>query len=247
MIDRRTVLLGGALHVLYVSCAHSQDIYNGCLITDRQSRSKLRSSTSFGYSGGQTVGSSGDRDLDRALAQTLAFLSDSFSVLPGFAFLDDAKGPNAYASTSKALGRTDGSVLFGLRLLRNTLRQPEHPDVHIAAICAHEFGHICQYKHNVIARLKAGSTTVKRVELHADYLAGAFAGLRKLRRGSFPAAVVALAQYNVGDHQTSNPQHHGTPAERGQAVVEGFKAIYERREPFGTAFRKGIDYALSVR
>jgi hypothetical protein len=127
------------------------------------------------------------------------------------------------------------------------LQQPEHPDAHIAAICAHEFGHICQYKQNTIPRLKAGYPTSKRVELHADYLAGAFAGLRKLQRASFPAAVVALAQYNVGDHQTSNPDHHGTPDERGQAVVEGFKAIYERREPFRTVFARGIDYALSIR
>lgn len=246
MIDRRTVVLGGTLQILNVCCAHSQNNYSGCIISDSEARSNLQGSETFGYSAGATSGSSGDRDLDLALAHTLTFISDKFSVLPGFAFLDDVKGPNAYASTSTALGRADGTVLFGIRLLQKMLQQPEHPDAHIAAICAHEFGHICQYKHNAIPRLKQNYPTNKRVELHADFLAGAFAGLRKLQRSSFPAAVVALAQFNAGDHQIGHPDHHGTHEERGQAVVEGFKATYERRESFDQVFNTGIEYALSA-
>src|SRR5690242_12088646 len=42
------------------------------------------------------IGSSGDRDFDFALAQTLSRISDLFDVLPGFGFYDDYDGKNAY-------------------------------------------------------------------------------------------------------------------------------------------------------
>jgi hypothetical protein len=246
MLNRRMVILGGVLQIVSIPSAFCQDRYFGCLISNQQTQSQLRGATQFGYSSDATMGSSGDKNLDLALAHSLAYLSDSFSVLPGFAFLDDVSGPNAYASLSNALGRADGSVMLGIRLLNKLLQEPEAPDAQIAAVCAHEFGHICQFKHNVISILEKGYRTAKRVELHADYLAGAFAGLRRLQKSDFPAAVVALAQFNVGDHQKDHPDHHGTPEERGQAVVQGYKATFERREDFITTFWKGVEYARYI-
>jgi hypothetical protein len=38
---------------------------------------------------------SGDRDFDYALAQTLGMLSDTFGVVPGFAYYDDESGRTA--------------------------------------------------------------------------------------------------------------------------------------------------------
>jgi predicted metalloprotease len=40
----------------------------------------------------------------------------------------------------------------------------DHPDVAVTAICAHEYGHILQFKRGLIPRLQAGQTTVKRAE-----------------------------------------------------------------------------------
>jgi hypothetical protein len=242
-LSRRTLLLGGALLVIETPQVRCQAGYAGCVISGPQARSRLRGTARFGYAQGQT-GGSGDPHLDRALALNLHFLSSNFAVLPGFAFID---GADAYASASTELGRPDGSVYFGRQLLRQVLQLPAHADTHLAAICAHEFAHICQFKNNLITRLQAGQSTSKQVELHADYLTGAFAGLRKLQQPHFPAAVVALAQYNAGSHQEQNPDHHGTPQERGQAVVEGYRAIVERRAPFQRVVADGIDYVLGKR
>ncbi len=253
MPTRREVVLAGALQLAFLpglgcslACAAATQT-RGCLMPQTQVQASLRGARRLAFKADETSTTSGDRDFDRALAQTLAYLSDQFDVLPGFAFLQDAGSPNAYASTSQALGRKDGSVMFGLKLLERTLKLPEHPDAHVAAICAHEFGHICQFKLNVVARLEKGFSTGKRVELHADYLAGFYAGLRRRERRDFPAAVVALAQYNLGDDATNEPDHHGTPDERGRAVVEGYKAAFERGESFKAAFEKGVAYAVGLK
>jgi predicted metalloprotease len=100
----------------------------------------------------------------------------------------------------------------------------ESPEVAVAAVCAHEFGHIVQYRHDLIDKVQAGQPTVKRTELQADYFAGYFAGRRKLERSTFPTSVVALTIHRLGDTEFSNPGHHGTPQERGWAVTQGFEA-----------------------
>lgn len=251
MITRREMLLGGALQVVFhgaaCGCARAAGEVRGCVMSSNAAAGVLRGARRLAFKAEETSNTSGDRDFDRALANTLAYISDNFGVLPGFAFLQDGNAPNAYASQSKALGREDGSVMFGLKLLADTLRMPEAPDAQVAAICAHEFGHICQFKAAATAQLEKGFSTGKRIELHADYLAGFYAGLRRRERREFPAAVVALAQYNLGDDATSHPDHHGTQEERGRAVVEGYKASFERGESFKQAFDKGIAWALAVK
>src|SRR5262249_20329271 len=92
------------------------------------------------------IAKSGEREFDFALAQMLCRLAETFQVLPGFAFYDNSASPNCYATNRKRLERADGTVLIGLQYLKNCLAQPESPDANVAAVCAHEFGHIAQYK-----------------------------------------------------------------------------------------------------
>jgi hypothetical protein len=185
---------------------------------------------------------SGDALFDRALAQTLAKISHVFSVLPGFAYYDDWDGENAYASAEVKLGRSDGTVLFGTRMLKSHRSRPEAPEVAVAAVCAHEFGHIVQFKRRLQQRLLANQPTVKRIELHADFLAGYFAGVRKRERSDFPAAVFAVTHRSLGDTHFDNQQHHGTHEERGAAVVEGFRAAKEMNLDFDRAVEAGVSY-----
>jgi hypothetical protein len=187
---------------------------------------------------------SGDPMFDRALAVTLAKISDVFAVLPGFAF-SERINLNAFASKNPSLGRPDGSVIFGNPLYREIIGRREHPEVGVVAICAHEFGHIVQYKHGIDGLLVANNS-VKRLELHADFLAGYFAGRRKLEMPDFPAAVFALTQYTFGDNNYGDANHHGTSQERGDAVVAGFDAAYRARESFDTALETGVRYARQV-
>lgn len=189
---------------------------------------------------------SGDQDFDRALAQTLGILSDRFEVLPGFAYYNDATSPNAYASSTVRLNGADGTVLFGQRLLRDLMAGNDHPELAVAAVCAHEFGHILQFKHGLTERVNAGQPNVRRSELQADYFAGYFAGLRKLERPSFPAAVFAQAQWAAGDTQFSSPQHHGTQDERASAVIQGFYASYRDRRSLSDAIAHSTAYVLAL-
>ncbi len=189
---------------------------------------------------------SGDRDFDLALAQTLALISDAFDVAPGFAYYDDYDGRNAYASPRARLNGADGTVLFGQGLLARLRSGQDSPEVSVAAVCAHEFGHILQYKLGLIGQLNAGQPTVKRSELQADYFAGYFAGLRKRRRPAFPAAVFAQTQFNFGDNMIDNPGHHGTPDERAAAIVKGFDIAYNQRKSLSEAIDVGMTYATSL-
>jgi len=140
------------------------------------------------------------------------------------------------------MSHIDGTVLFGQRLLRAVLSEVEHPDVAATAICAHEFGHIVQFKRDLLPILSAGQRTVKRTELHADFLAGFFAGRRKLQKRNYPAAVFAQKQYSSGDPHVDNPDHHGRPEERAAAIVRGFETAYVDRRPLADAVQIGLRY-----
>jgi hypothetical protein len=244
-MHRREVLLGGLLTIVWGGCACCRPLAPGCVRDDTdisQAVGAMPRTFGFNVDTGPLQNGSGDKDFDRALAVGLARLSDMFGVLPGFAFYDDSESTNgnAIASISKRLGRPDGSVVFGKKLLQ-ILLQREHGEAAVIGVCAHEFAHIAQMKRKQFNELIA-NRRVKRLELHADYLAGYFAGRRKLENSEFPAAEIALAQYTVGDFMTDNPGHHGTPEERGQAVAEGFHAAHRDKKTFNQAFNDGMSF-----
>ena len=121
----------------------------------------------------------------------------------------------------------------------------EHPEIGIVAICAHEFGHIAQYKYGVHNRLVGLNRRKKRLELHADFLSGYFAGIRTLQRPNYPAATFGLTQFGFGDY-LDDIEHHGTPDERGAAVVAGYRAGHDERLKFGFALESGIRYVNKI-
>jgi hypothetical protein len=251
MITRRNVIRGGLGLALCPTCATAplaQGFYAGCTLPSKHARDILgRSLSMFAYKadagGGQ---GSGNPDFDRALAKTLVRLSDMFAVLPGFIFNENT-GRNAYATKNDELGnREDGTVIFGKPLFREIMGRPENPHIGIAAVCAHEFAHVLQFKLGVQKLLISSNRRVKRLELHADFLAGYFAGRRKLERADFPAVTFASTQYSSGDGEFGMPGHHGTAQERGAAVVAGFNSAYRARESFGAALETGINYVMTI-
>jgi hypothetical protein len=255
MITRREVALGGLLTIgwLAAPCAcsaasASADRRFGCVITGEEADAlfALEGQPTQTDKDNPAFVSSGDRDLDYALAQTLSRLTDAWKVLPGFAYFDDWTRANAYFTPKRYFRRADGSVLFGRRLLANCLKNGESPEAAIIAVAAHEFGHAAQHKNDCMRPLLAGQKTVKRVELHADFIAGFFAGLRKLEKPDFPAAVFATTQYAHGDFNVDRKSHHGTPAERAAAVVKGFEAAFRDRMAPGEGLQVGMRYAQTL-
>jgi len=250
-ISRRKLLFAsGALIVVQtfpsVARAHCcQHGYFGCSTNGSEFEKLIDPNPSaFSFVGNSTrVSGSGDRSFDVALAQTLKYLSVEFSVLPGFTFIREAAEANAFATNQDLLGRSDGTVAFGLKMIDRVKRTSDHWPASVAGICAHEFSHIAQYKFGAFSRLGVAEKTARRVELHADFLAGYFAGRRKQTNPRFPAADVARTFFDVGDHAVNNPTHHGTPEERAAAVIEGFKhADLE----FHDSYERGVNYALHV-
>jgi hypothetical protein len=222
---------------------------HGCMLSRLEAPSylKIAGETRLYETGREPmISSSGDKDFDMALAQTLSKISDAFAVLPGFAYYDDHDDENAYATEAVRLTNADGTVLFGQRLLKRLLALRENPDIAVAAVCAHEFGHILQYKQKLVDRVSKGQTSVKRTELQADFFAGYFAGLRKRERPEFPAAVFALTQYNSGDDMLNDPDHHGTPDERGAAISRGYEAAYRERLSLGDAIEASVAYVTRL-
>jgi hypothetical protein len=248
MLTRRETILGGALTLLWSRCACAQaarEHGEGCMLEPQQAEPFLATATepqAFDKGNEKLISSTGNRDFDYALAQTLSRISEIYSVLPGFSFFDDYDGENAFATPAKRLQRADGTVLFGKRYFMRAMEVPESPEVNVIATCAHEFGHIVQYKHGLKDRLMQGQTTVKRAELNADFFAGYFAGARKLEKPEFPAAVFAANRYAHGDFHSSRG-HHGTPDERAAAIVRGFETSYKERRSFADAIGISVNYA----
>jgi hypothetical protein len=240
MITRREAAVGGVLTILFGSMActcRAQSAgtghTSGCILTDDEAKQFLATDTGL-------VEHSGDREFDYALAQTLSQISHELGVLPGFAYFDDSKSPNAYATDRVLMGKRDGTVLFGQQYLKKKRAFPEHPDVAVTATCAHEFGHILQFKLGLEPVLLAGQATVKRRELHADYLAGYYAGTVKLNNPRYPAVV--FADSREGGLNDNRRDHHGTSKERADAIVRGFEVAYRERRKLLEAVEIGANY-----
>lgn len=258
MRTRREFLLGGLLIILYCQgvatpctgqTSRRRAASYGCILSDEDTEQFMNEETdSRLYISGDEpmIPRSGDRDFDFALAHTLAKASSILEVFPGFAYYDDYDSENAYATPKVRLTNADGTVLFGQRLLRRLMRNPESPDISVAAVCAHEFGHILQFKRGLSRIVGAGQGTVKRIELQADFFAGYFAGRRKLERPEYPAAVFATTQYSMGDNMLNHPGHHGTHQERAAAIVKGFEVAHRQRRNLPEAIRIGTDYVMQL-
>jgi predicted metalloprotease len=95
-------------------------------------------------------------------------------------------------------------------------------DFAVAYIVAHEYGHQIQDELGLFER----GIPTKSLELQADCYAGAWAksadDANRLDPGDVDEAIEAALA--VGDFETSNPAHHGTPEERSDAWRTGFRA-----------------------
>jgi hypothetical protein len=246
LITKRDAVLGGLLSILSAPiCAicRAEAEVSGCVLPGEVAQSYLGTVSGSRVSEDDMISRSGNRDFDYALAQTLSKLTDLFGVLPGFAYVRRTNSRNAWATAAALLGRPDGTVLFGRDLLFEMLGYKYSPDAAISAVCAHEFGHIVQFKNRISVNVGG---TVKRSELHADFLAGYFAGRRKLERADFPAAVFATTYEQLGDYAFTRPDHHGTPDERAQAIVRGFEVAYKERQGAAEAVAIGVSYVSQL-
>ena len=172
-------------------------------------------------------------------------LSETFNVLPGFGFYDDYDGENAWATPQSLLQRTDRTVLFGERLFESLMRLDPGGGA-VMWTAGHEFAHIWLYKSGQRARLMEGQTTVWRIELHADFLAGFYLGTRKRDQSGISLYNAGHDIWRSGDTLFSDPSHHGTPEERVAAAEAGFKGSYIDHKNASEAFDAATLYVLQL-
>jgi predicted metalloprotease len=91
----------------------------------------------------------------------------------------------------------------------------------LAYVVAHEYGHNVQQEDGELS----GHLMALPTELNADCLAGTWARWDYAQGGLDAAGVQQAldAALAVGDFQFLSPQHHGTPQERRDAVLTGFR------------------------
>jgi hypothetical protein len=112
----------------------------------------------------------------------------------------------------------------------------------ITGVLAHEKSHLFQVAVNMDGMLSdVSGEPVKYVELHADYMAGAYIAWRE-RRGidSAPQALGAFF-FLLGDRAIGSERHHGTEVERRKAFEAGYGEAREG-EDVKRAAAKGLLY-----
>jgi len=128
----------------------------------------------------------------------------------------------------------DNVVAFGIPLLDSI--QGSDFDLKVTCIAAHEVAHIFQSEDGYFD-LALTDATVRRNELMADHFAGcclAFIvnGGRRIDRGKLYRSKDSVrsafqVMFDRGDNNFTDPNHHGTPAERLDAVDWGYETAFE--------------------
>ena len=97
-------------------------------------------------------------------------------------------------------------------------------DFGVAYALAHEYAHNVQQELGWYSEGR-NLTTVAPFELQADCMAGtwAYAVYQRGRLDDSDVNEAVSTAYAVGDFDTTNPQHHGTPDQRARAWVRGYE------------------------
>jgi hypothetical protein len=195
------------------------------------------------------------QNFENALIIDLIVLSDLFKVDIAFGYYDDDSSyPNARPLRQTELrglrGRfpSDGAVALGRHLIEQ-IREREQGTPNfgaaLTAVCAHEFGHILQFKYIIPQLMQIQDHPVTRAELHADFVCGYFAAFRRHQQPDYPAAIQAITQFRYADgvYQAID---HGSPDQRGASVYAGFLLGQGPALTPEQITLKGLEYVTSI-
>jgi hypothetical protein len=200
-------LLGG-LPILNSQSVKAAPYGSGCSISGL---------SEAGVGDGRLYNSTGNPNWDAGLTGEIHLAETGFMVHPNFGIIQDGNSPNAFAMPRVTNPNfPDGTVAFGINLLRNELGSTG-TGCSTAAIVAHEYAHILQFK-------AGGVPQGKYSELHADFLAGWYIGNRG-RWVPTNAFSSMFSFYQKGDYSFNSPGHHGTPDQRAAAFRAGVEAM----------------------
>jgi hypothetical protein len=199
--------------------------------------------SSAGVSG--LAASSGDQTTDQFLGRALVRLATTLDVQPGFLFFDDSDNPNAIAKPETLIPGTVGTVLMGKRFFSEHMQLGDD-GVTVIAVCAHEFGHMLQMKTGLIDVLGQLDKTVRPIELHADFLAGAFLAARKQEYPNLNLRMAGETFVEMGENNFTSPTHHGTAQERIAAVTAGYDFVRDGADGIDKISAAGVAFVKQI-
>jgi len=173
------------------------------------------------------------QDFENGLAVVLRGMGELLGVKVEFGYYDDPiERPNAGADPSireplPYRGVSDGRVAIGRNLLTQIrLRSSDYFSSALAAVCAHEHGHILQGKYLLNSSIQRPRIMNLNewelcMELHADFVCGYYASYRTRSDPNYPAALLAMTQFESGANGLKESSH-GTSEQRGALVKAGF-------------------------
>jgi hypothetical protein len=171
-----------------------------------------------------TFKSTGVEALDEWIAIEKKLVEDFFKVKTDLHILDDSDSPNAFATEeSSNTFRLDGTVYLGYKLLGSELSKKEGFST-VRGILAHEYAHILQLK--LDCKLEGDMR-----ELHADFMAGWYVGIRSLYKDKAGVIAFAKSLYAKGDVELWDEAHHGTPKQRLKAMLGGYAVSAKTTDP----------------
>lgn len=217
----------------------------GCFLNTPAQGRQLDEFISRGIGRQDFAETTGDAEFDRVFGRAIIKLAGFFGEQPAFGIVNDEHHDNAWAMAQTPPGARFGTVGFGSTML-NKLREFDASGMAIMAIVAHEFSHIAQYRRNVMGELNAGQTSVRRSELHADYLTGCYLGWIKRNQPAVSVRLAGQFMEAIGDTNFSSEHHHGTHAERIASVEAGFALAKAEDLAFEDYFVRGKTYILQA-
>lgn len=225
-LDRRRFVQHAAAALVCAppSMAHADSLRGCCILPDNAQAAYRtlfnKKPTGAAWERRLSTSSGISQPFEAALGEVLADMSGQFGVVPGFGFYDDLGQSNAVALDKSVVRNTSGMIAFGRTMLRKQLAL-DPAGISVAAICAHEFGHIYQYSSGFYDEIKA-RYPMHIIELHADFMAGAYLHHFEQSRPSISLQRVGEAWEEMGSSRFTAASTHGTSAMRLDAIQAGY-------------------------
>ncbi|MEM6496569.1 MAG: hypothetical protein AAF709_07575 [Pseudomonadota bacterium] len=230
-VDRRLLLIGACACCItptWPAIAEKFSPRTGCVVRGQDAARALGS----GILGStleelpdlvkQRSRTTGNNNLNKQLDAALQRIARTFKVWPQVGFYDDGDNPNAIAIWYEENGKRTYAVVFGKNYFTKLLTY-DPSGITFLQTAAHEFAHVWMYQSGQLDALLEGQPTVKRAELHADFLAGYYLGLRKRDNPKASFRSAGMKRWESGDTYFEHQHHHGTPKQRLAAAEKGFR------------------------
>jgi hypothetical protein len=121
----------------------------------------------------------------------------------------------------------------------------------VAGVLAHEEAHVYQIRSAINNQLEnQGGFHIKHLELHADYMAGAYFAWREKLRPESPGSLLKTFFAELPGTPSDYSSYHGSPKDRLEAYNQGL-ADFPRLKlgsgpPAEAAARQGLKYIQVV-